>query len=358
MAWIGGAIAGGLGLLGSSMTSSAQRQAAETSAQAQLEAARQAAEAAKFRPVGVTTGFGASQFQFGPEGYLSSAGYQLSPELQAQRQRLMGLAGMGLTQAEQAPAAYAPLGQAAQGLFNLGQQYLAQSPEQVAQRYMQQQQALLAPGREQQLANLQNQMFQTGRGGLAVGGTSGAGGSVALGATNPELQAYYNALAQQDAALAAQAQQAGQQQLAFGTGLFGTGANLLGGMYGGQVAALSPYTSYLSGAGSIEELGQQALNLGSNLGGRTAAAGANVGQSLLYGGLGAAKTLQASQGQSPLGTSLVNAASSPYLQSGLGNWMSGGMGNPLQAQFAQTTLGQSGFGTGLAYGNQDYGLFI
>lgn len=319
MAWIGGAIAGGLGLLGSSMTSSAQRQAAETSAQAQLEAARQAAEAAKFRPVGVTTGFGASQFQFSPEGYLSSAGYQLSPELQAQRQRLMGLAGMGLTQAEQAPAAYAPLGQAAQGLFNLGQQYLAQSPEQVAQRYMQQQQALLAPGREQQLANLQNQMFQTGRGGLAVGGTSGAGGSVALGATNPELQAYYNALAQQDAALAAQAQQAGQQQLAFGTGLFGTGANLLGGMYGGQVAALSPYTSYLGGAGSVEELGQQALNLGSNLGARTAAAGANVGQSLLRGGMSAAGTLQEAQGRSPLGTFLSSAASSPYLQSGLQN---------------------------------------
>ena len=357
MPWIGGAIAGGLGLLGSSMQSSAQRQAAETSAQAQLEAARQAAEAAKFRPVGVTTGFGASQFQFSPEGYLSSAGYQLSPELQAQRQRLMGLAGMGLTQAEQAPAAYAPLGQAAQGLFNLGQQYLAQSPEQVAQRYMQQQQALLAPGREQQLANLQNQMFQTGRGGLAVGGTSGAGGSVALGATNPELQAYYNALAQQDAALAAQAQQAGQQQLAFGTGLFGTGANLLGGMYGGQVAALSPYTSYLGGAGSVEGLGQTALDIGAQLGGRTASAGANVGQSLLYGGLGAAKTLQASQGQSPLGTFLSSAASNPQFQAGLGNWMSGGA-NTLQAQFAQTPLGQSGFGTGLAYGNQDYGLFI
>jgi hypothetical protein len=341
MPWIGGAIAGGLGLLGSSMQSSAQRQAAETSAQAQLEAARQAAEAAKFRPVGVTTGFGASQFQFSPEGYLSSAGYQLSPELQAQRQRLMGLAGMGLTQAEQAPAAYAPLGQAAQGLFNLGQQYLAQSPEQVAQRYMQQQQSLLAPGREQQLANLQNQMFQTGRGGLAVGGTSGAGGSVALGATNPELQAYYNAMAQQDAALAAQAQQAGQQQLAFGAGLFGTGANLLGGMYGGQVAALSPYTSYLGGAGSVEELGQQALNLGSNLGGRTAAAGANVGQSLLRGGMSAAGTLQEAQNRSPFGTFLSNTAGMPEFRSGLQKYFGPSTGIPIDA------LNTSAYGSGL-----------
>lgn len=328
MSWISGAIAGGLGLLGSSMLGGSQRQAAETSAQSQLEAARLAAEAQKFRPVGVTTGFGASQFQISPEGYLTGAGYQLSPELQAQRNRLMALSGMGLTQAEQAPAAYAPLGQAAQGLFGLGQQYLAQTPEQVAQRYMQQQQALLAPGREQQLANLQNQMFQTGRGGLAVGGTSGGMGSVALGATNPELQAYYNALAQQDAALAAQAQQAGQQQLAFGTGLFGTGANLLGGMYGGQVAALSPYTSYLGGAGSVEELGQQALNIGSALGGRSAAAGANVGQSLLGGGLSAAGTLQEAQGRSPLGTFLTSTASMPELRSGLQKYFSPFGGTP------------------------------
>ncbi len=317
MPWIGGAIAGGLGLLGSSMMAGSQESAAQTSAQAQLEAARIAADAARFRPVGVTTGFGASQFGFDPSGNLVSAGYTLSPELQAQRNRLMALSGMGLTQAEQAPAAYAPLGQAAQGLFGLGQQYLAQSPEQVAQQYMQQQRGLLAPGREQQLAQLQNQMFQTGRGGLAVGGTSGMGGGVALGATNPELQAYYNAIAQQDAQLAAQAQQAGQQQLAFGTGLFSTGANLLGGMYGGQTAALSPYTSYLGGAGAVEELGQQAMGLGSALGAKTSTAGANVGQSLLAGGLGAAKTLQQVQGISPLGTFLRDTATQPEFRAGL-----------------------------------------
>lgn len=31
---------------------------------------------------------------------------------------------------------------------------------------------------------------------------------------------------------------------------------------------------------------------------------------------------------------------------------------PSQAQFSQTSLGSSGFGTGLAYGNQDYGQFF
>jgi hypothetical protein len=33
-------------------------------------------------------------------------------------------------------------------------------------------------------------------------------------------------------------------------------------------------------------------------------------------------------------------------------------GNPIQAAFSQTGLGASGFGTGLAYGNQDFGQFL
>ena len=112
------------------------RSAASTSADAQLRAAQMAADAARFRPVGVTTRFGTSQFQFSPEGYVSGAGYTVSPELKAYQDRLMGLAGGGLSQAEQAQAQFAPLTGAAQGLFNLGQQYLAKSPEQVAADYI------------------------------------------------------------------------------------------------------------------------------------------------------------------------------------------------------------------------------
>jgi hypothetical protein len=33
-------------------------------------------------------------------------------------------------------------------------------------------------------------------------------------------------------------------------------------------------------------------------------------------------------------------------------------GSGLQASFSQTGLGGSGFGTGLAYGNQDIGAFV
>ena len=314
-------IGGGLGLIGGSMQADAARGAAEESARAQLESARLAAEAAKFRPVGVTTRYGTSNFQFDPSGYLSGAGYTVSPELQAYQNRLQGLTGNALTQAEQAQQQYAPLQQGATGLFNLGQQYLQQSPEQVAAQYMRQQQDLLAPSRERQMAQLQNQLYQTGRGGLSVGATGARpSGAAGLGATTPEMEAYYNALAQQDLQLASQAQQAGQQNVAFGTGLLGSGANLLGQYQAGQVGALSPFSAYLGAGSTIESLGQQPLDIGAQLGGKSATAGGNVGQALLTGGLGAAKTLQGAAGTSGLGTALQGFASNPQLLSGVQNW--------------------------------------
>jgi hypothetical protein len=314
-------IAAGASLLGGAMQADATRGAAQESARAQLESARLAAEAAKFRPVGVTTRYGTSNFQFDPSGYLSGAGYTVSPELQAYQNRLQGLTGGALSQAEMAQQQYAPLQESATGLFGLGQQYLQQSPQQVAAQYIQQQQDLLAPSRERQMAQLQNQLFQQGRGGLSVGATgmrpSGAAG---LGATTPEMEAYYNALAQQDLQLASQAQQAGQQNVAFGTGLLGSGAGLLGQYQAGQVGALSPFSAYLGAGSTIESLGQQPLALGSELGGRSASAGGNVGQALLTGGLGAARTLQAGAGTSGFGTALQGLASNPQLMAGIQNY--------------------------------------
>jgi hypothetical protein len=308
-------------LLGGSMQAEASQNAANTSAQAQLEAARIAAEAAKFRPVGVTTRYGTSNFQFNPQGYLSGAGYTVSPELQAYQNRLQGLTGNALTQAEQAQQQYAPLQQGATGLFGLGQQYLAQSPEQVASQYMQQQQNLLAPSRERQMAQLQNQLYQTGRGGLSVGATGARpSGAAGLGAASPEMEAYYNAIAQQDAQLAAQAQQAGQQNVAFGAGLLGQGAGLLGQYQAGQVGALSPFSAYLGAGSTIESLGQQPLTLGASLGGQSSTAGANVGRDLLLGGLGAAQTLQKANETSGLGLGLMNIAKVPEFGQGVANW--------------------------------------
>jgi hypothetical protein len=319
-------VMGGASLLGGVMGGNASRDAANTSARAQLEAARIAAEAAKFRPVGVTTRFGASQFGFDPSGNLSSAGYTVSPELQAYQNRLMGLAGGALSQAEGAQQQYAPLQGAAQGLFSLGQQYLAQSPEQVAQQYMAKQQDLLAPSREREMAKLQNTLVQQGRGGLSVGATGQRpGGGAGLGATTPEMEAYYNAMAQQDAALAAQAQSEGQRQVAFGAGLFGTGSNLMGQYQQGQVGALSPFQAYLGGTQGIEGLGQSALEMGSALGGRAAAAGANAGSFLQRGGQGAALTSQAGQFD-PFAYALQGLGQNQQFGQGIANWMLGGPG--------------------------------
>jgi hypothetical protein len=211
-----------------------------------------------------------------------------------------------------APQQYAPLQGAAGGLFSLGQQYLAQTPEQAAQKYIEQQQNLLAPSRERQYAQVQNQLFNTGRGGLSVGATGlRPSGGMGLSAANPEMEAYYNALAQQDLQLAAQAQEAGQRQTAFGAGLLGSGSQLLGQYQAGQVGALSPFQTSLGLGGTIEEMGQSAFNIGSNLGGRSATAGANVGRSLLEGGMGAARTMQAANAYNPLANILQGAGTNP-----------------------------------------------
>ncbi len=237
-----------------------------------------AKQAAQFRPVGMTTRFGTSQFTVDPRtGQLTSAGYTLSPEAKNAQDRLVALAEQGLQQAEGAQQQFAPLQTGAQNLFNLGNQYIAQSPQEVAQNYLNQQMALLQPGRELELANLQNKLQQQGRGGLAVsqGGT--------YGATTPELQALYNARAMQEAQLAAQAQQAGQQQVAFGAGLLGTGAQTMGQYYGGQQAAYQPYTTALGQVQGLETAAQQPLTMSAALGQQAAQAGANVGRLGLSG---------------------------------------------------------------------------
>jgi hypothetical protein len=271
-------ISGGLGTTGNLLQMQTSREAAQR-AQAMIDAETKAAkDAAQFRPIGMTTRFGTSQFGFDPvTGRLSSAGYNLTPDVKAQQDRFMALSNQGLTQAEQAQGQFAPLQTGAQRLFGLGNQYLAQSPQDVAQNYLNQQMALLQPGREQELATLQNRLQQQGRGGLSVaqGGT--------MGATTPELQALYNARATQEAQLAANAQQAGQRDVLFGAGLLGQGSQAMGQYYGGQQAAYAPYTTAMGQAQNLETLGQQPYNMGVNLGQLGAQTGFNVGQLGLKG---------------------------------------------------------------------------
>lgn len=320
-------------------------------ARAMIDTETAAAKAAAgFRPVGMTTRFGTSEFKIDPvTGQLTSAGYTLSPGALQAQDRLVALGNQGLAQAEGAQAQFAPLQTGAQSLFNLGNQYLAQSPEDVAKNYLSQQMALLQPGRELELANLQNKLQQQGRGGLAVaqGGT--------LGATTPELQALYNARATQEAQLAANAQLAGQQQVTFGAGLLGTGAQTMGQYYAGQQAAYAPYTTALGQVQALETAGQQPLTMAAGLAQTAATAGANVGR---LGLTGAGQSVDLATGKAattnPYSTALAGITSNPLFAKALESL------TPSEAQslFSQTALGQSGFGTGLAYGNQDLGLFL
>jgi hypothetical protein len=289
-------IQGGLQTVGGLMQTQASKDAALKAQQDLLAATGSATAGSQFRPVGVTTRFGTSQFNINPAtGQLESAGYTAAPEITSAQNKLLGL----------------------------GASYLAQTPEEVAQQYLSKQYELLDPSRQRQLASIRNQAFQTGRGGLSVGSTglrpSGAQG---LMGTNPELEAYYNALAQQDAQLAAGAQQAGQQQVTYGAGLFGQ-------------------------AGNLESMAQQPFTLGTGLGTSISGAGANAGRLGLTGA-----SLAAGYGTSPAATTSPGA----YIASGLGSptsTLGQGLANWLTSTPTTSGITSQGMNTPTvdAYGN-------
>lgn len=282
----------GAGLAGSYLNNQAAADAATKQADAQIRAAQIAADAAKFRPVGVTTNFGSSNFGYDTNGNLTSAGYNLDPRLKAQQDQLMQHSGglmnqytnasmdtLGMRQAAsnamrvgnsqmgmgesalntaqqwmpnigQVRQDTAGMGTAAQRMMGLGNQYLATDPKAQAQQYLQQQQGLLSPGRAQELAGLQAQMNAQGRTGFAMGG--GVNGQMAA---NPEMQAYWNARMQQDAQLAANATQGGMDYAKFGGSLVDAGGGLMRDQYGTQSAAYNPYQTAMG-------LGQNQYNFG------------------------------------------------------------------------------------------------
>ena len=296
-------ISGGVGLFGTKL-------ATDTA----TAAAKAAADAQRFKPVGVTTRFGTTDYTYDAEGNLKTAGYTLTPELKAIQDKLMSGATLSLDEAKKVADLYDPLKKASASLFDLGTSYLAKTPEQVASDYMAKQQDLLAPSRERQLSQLQNTLFQTGRGGLSVGATSARpSGARGLGATTPEMEAYYNALAQQDAALAAGAQQAGQQSVLFGKGLLGAGGEFLGKYTAGQVGAYDPFKTLLSTAGAVESMGAGALDVGTALGGRTTTAATN-----------AARTMLPTASVNPYSSLFTSLADDPQFKAAVQSFLTGG----------------------------------
>lgn len=279
-------------IAGSSLLSGIMGQsAAKSAANAQLEAARMAADAAQFRPYGVTTGFGKSFFDTSTQ----QAGYELDPRLQAFRDQLYGLSASTLDQ------------------------LAATSPEAEAERYVGQQMGLLAPTRQAEDIAARQAALGSGRIGLGVSAGS-VGGGDATGLVNPDDFARQLARERINAQIAAEGTQYGQNMIdkliSRGTGLFSSGAG-------------------------VEQLGMGALTTGADIGKTGVMAGGQQAQALLQGGLGAA--------QANLAAGLAGAN---MLQRG-GLALSGMFAQPQQpSYFAPTgysTFGNAGYSPTFGY---------
>lgn len=331
---MGGLVGGVVSSVGGLISGGKAADAAKGQAEALRNAGNQAYQYARFNPIGIKTNLGQSNFTTNDQGQITQAGYTLSPQLQAIQDRILGSAGTYDPNA--IGAAAQPIMGGASKLFNLGQQYLATSPEQAKQDYMTSQLNALAPSREQQLSAIRNANFQTGRTGLATGGTT-----TGMAQSNPELAAYYNSIQNQNLNLAAGAEAAAQERQKFGAGLFGTGGTLLAQVPTLTSAGYSPLQTQLGLANTIEGYGQQPFALSQNL--ATAQSNANQGAAQLYmqPQAAAANAYAQYQGYSPFGTFMQGIGNS------IANWQGGGTNNP----YASSGL----FGnnqTGYTYGSQ------
>ena len=302
-----------LGLAGGLISGGKAADASRGQAEALRAAAERASAMAQFNPYGMTTNFGTSNFSDG------RGSYTLSPELQSIQNRLFTATGQ--YDPTQIGAMAQPLTSGAQSLFNLGQQYLATSPEAASQQYMANQQALLQPSRAADLSRVQATNFGRGTGGLGV--QTGTGSAPA----NPLAQALFNAQSRQDLELAARADEAGMARARFGAGLFGTGGELLGQVPRLTTAGYGPLEAQLGLLRTTEGLGQQPFMLSQDLANQYAGAGARAGQLYLQPQQAASNAYSQYQGYSPMGTALSGAGSAVGGMGGGGggasSWFSG-----------------------------------
>jgi len=207
---LGGATTGILGVKGA-QADKADRDAAAKAIQA---AAERSAGMMQFQPVGLTTRFGATTTPtYDETGRLTGVGYTAAEDIAAQRDRLLSLSGQALPTTTD-------LTQATTDYYNKLQ-------------------ALANPSREQELAKIRANLAATGRTGLATGATTGVGGANALAATNPELAAYYNALAQAQSQQALTAQEQAQRVL---SNQISTSGTLFGQAKDLEAQAMQPLT--------------------------------------------------------------------------------------------------------------------
>lgn len=242
MPWIvaGSALVGGMMASDSAKNAAnSQLQAGREANAANLEAARIAADAAKFKPYSITSGFGTSFF----DTEKGTAGYNIDPRLAAFRDSLYG-------QAEQTMGAIG-------------------TPEEQARQYYQQQMGLLAPQRMQEDIAAREKSLQTGRIGLGVSAGYGGAGDVS-GMLNPDDFARMRARELSNAQIANESTTYGQnlidKLIARGTGLFSSGAG-------------------------IEQLGMTPLTMGADIGNKSSISQGQQANALLQGGQAGAKAM-------------------------------------------------------------------
>ena len=295
-----------LGTIGGLISGGKAADAAKGQAEALRAAGIRSSNMAQFRPIGLRTGFGSSNFRVNELGQVEEAGYTLDPQLEYLRNRFTtGATGYDPTRLQQLTE---PIYGGATSLFNLGGDYLGANPQEVAAKYISDRQGLLQPSRAAEFGRIQARNFATGRGGLGV--QTGTGGAPA----NPALQAYYNSIFQQDKALAAEAETEAMNRIRFGGELYGAGGKLASGIPSLFSGSFLPIETQLNLAKSIESLGQNPYQMSLDLAAAQAGAGARAGQLYLSPQQAAADAYAKYQGYSPLGTAL----------SGLGSSMSGG----------------------------------
>ena len=210
------------------------RDAAREAAQAQNQLGQQVASYAEFKPYSVSSGFGTGYFDTNKQ----QAGYEIDPLLARYRDQLYSMGAGAIDQA-------------------------AIDPNVAAQRFLSQQQGLMAPTREAEDIALRQQQLGRGRIGLGLSTQAMGAGGAGAGYVNPEQYQRDLARSRADAELATRAYDYGQSEvdrfLGRGTGLFTQGFG-------------------------VEELGMKPLGFGADLGKAGSTAGANQAQGLLSTG--------------------------------------------------------------------------
>lgn len=327
------------------------------------QAGQTAADRGVFRPVTISTSFGTPTYTYDQQGRLTGASYTPAGWLQNLQTGQQGLAGTYLQAAQNAAqntqgltAANQAFG-GATSLYGAANQALPTNYDtaQATQDYYNRMQQMVAPQRERQLASTRQNLFNKGRQGLSIGATQ-AGGQLA---TNPEMAAYYNSVAQQDLNLANQAEQQALSNLTQRTGLATSlfGAGLQQGVGGGSIqnqqyqnwaASQVPMSTSLSQLGTMETMAQSPLQLGLQFGAPTTA-GMQYGGNQIMSAAGQAAGLQAQQAQANAAAANANRQGGFWDALGgqlLSTGLNVGLGMGLNSLFGPATSAAGGLFSG------------